>query len=126
VVVGDRIVRKLAPFYFRQGSGFGRFLGPAEIEELMPTIRSTTDLLARVPGVLVDAGNAIRMARGCTSPALYIDNTRILGITRDPSFSVDMLIDPIHILAIEVYRSAVEAPLEFGSSVCGVIVIWTR
>lgn len=129
VVVGERLVRKLAPFYFRRVASLGRFLGPADIEELMPTIRSTTELLARVPGVLVNAGNVIRMARSrpdCTSPALYIDNAPILGITRDSLFSVDMLIDPIHILAIEVYRGPSEAPLEFGSSVCGVIVIWTR
>ena len=130
VVVSERLVRKLAPFRFRRQSGFGRFLGPLDIEELIPTIRSTTDLLARVPGVLVNAGNVIRMARsrpGCTSPALYIDSAPIRGITRDGLFSVDMLIDPIQILAIEVYRSASEAPLEFGSrSACGVIVIWTR
>ncbi len=133
VVVGERLVRKLAPFYFRRVSGFGRFLGPADIEELIPIIRSTTDLLARVPGVLISPalqGIGVRMARSrpsCTSPALYIDNAPILGITRDATFSVDMLIDPIQILAIEVYRSASEAPLEFGSrSACGVIVIWTR
>ena len=48
----------------------------------------------------------------------------------DQTLSIDDIGPASLILAIEVYRSATEVPVQFGGTsvetLCGVIVIWTR
>lgn len=128
-IVGEKLVRRLTPYYFRRGGTQGHFLDPADIEKLVPTVNSATALLAKVPGIVVTPtpdGNVVNMARSafrCDGTRIYINNALYADYDGD---DIDMLIGLPNILAIEVYRSALEAPIEFRQSGCGVIVIWTR
>jgi hypothetical protein len=123
-------------FYDRKGAGFGVFLDPDEIERRRPL--HTTDLFQRMSGVRVIhsggiRGNDIRITRAedpnCP-PRVYVDRVVVRRGVRmestDPT--LDMLVQPTQIHAIEVFRSPSEVPTEFGGSfsTCGVVVIWTK
>lgn len=114
-------------FVDRARMGFGRFITPAQIEESMAY--GTTDLLTRTGRVMIEpavGGDRIRMrgSMGICDPFVYLDGRRI---TLD-GLSLDSFV-PLPVLdAVEVYRSAVEAPPQYAVGVwrCGVILLWTR
>ena len=114
-------------FVERSQQGFGRFITPPEIEESHTL--STADLLkstGRVTTQYALGGDRILMrgSRGYCTPIVYLDGVRI-------SISGSSLeaIAPVSALeAVEVYRTASEAPLRYGGGFggCGVIVLWTK
>lgn len=87
---------------------------------------------------------------GACLPRVYIDNLMVIrgearsgsrldpdgGILDDPTLSpeegpdpyLDDMVDPMHVQAIEVYRSGLQVPAEYGGGFqeCGVIVVWTN
>jgi len=114
-------------FVERAERGFGRFVTPHDIETTPAA--STADLLARTGRVMTRYGVGgdrilMRGTRGFCTPIVYLDGFRIsmdLG-------SLESIV-PLQVLeAAEVYRSASEAPMQFGGGMggCGVIVLWTR
>lgn len=115
----------------RLRSGLGTFITRAEIESRQPGY--VTDLLATLPGVRLEytAGGSnsrvVYMARGQSCPAdLYVDGMRV---SRGAPVSIDELVSPPTVEAIEVYRGLSTIPAEFlssESSRCGVVAIWTR
>lgn len=113
-------------FVDRARMGFGRFLTPVDISESRAV--STTDLLTRTGRVTTRyrvGGDEVLMRGilGYCTPFIYLDGIRV-----SPDIPLDA-IAPIHILeAVEVYRSAEQAPPQFavGLTRCGVIVLWTR
>ena len=117
-----RSTRRAAGFLERRKRGFGHFLAGEEIRARQPVM--TSDLLRMMPGIrLVPAwpfGYDVLMRDGCR-PQVYLDGMRIMMEEQ----TLDAVVSPRHITAVEVYRSAGEAPLEFPGSSCGSIVIWT-
>jgi hypothetical protein len=115
-------------FYRRQDRAFGTFFDTEEIEALHP-IR-TTDILRRVPGVIVRLNReggavATTWSRGGMCPMKVVVN----GFKIDTSFgSLDDWVSPLSVVGVEVYPRGVGAPVQHagpGSS-CGVVMIWTR
>ena len=114
-------------FVDRAQQGFGRFLTPEDIENSVGL--SVGDLLAQTGRVTTRysiAGEQVLMRgmRGYCMPTVYLDGRRedMSGISLDQITRVSSL------EAVEVYRSASEAPMMYGGGMggCGVIVMWTR
>ena len=118
---------KLGGFYDRQASHvFGTFITRERIDSVRPL--EATELLRGIPGLEVlparhGVGSVVRTAEGCTPP-LYLNGLRfpMLGET------IDQIVSPNDVEAVEVYAHAAEVPPEFRSprGHCGAIVIWTR
>jgi hypothetical protein len=131
VVAGGDVLRDrvLAAFEYRRRRGFGRFVGPEQIERIHPFY--ATDVLQRVPFVTVRGGAHrsvfLNDPRGqpCV-PSLFVDRVRY---RIDEDFNLDQLVAGTRVLAVEVYPTASGLPPEFSvldNYRCGVIVIWTR
>lgn len=129
----------LAAFENRRARGNGHFFNQSEIARMRP--RVLTDVLRRVPGVMLQASSGsfgsndmVRMTRTIglsgprNCPVLFYLNGTPLQITGD--MSIDQYVAPEDVLAMEVYSGSSQIPPEFQSSLlnsrCGVIVIWTR
>jgi hypothetical protein len=114
--------RSVVGFLERRERGFGHFLTREEIRARHPVM--TSDVLRMMPGIrLVPAwpfGYDVQMRDGCR-PQVYLDGMRLM-MQEEP---LDAVVSPQHITAVEVYRSAAEAPAEFPGTNCGSIVIWT-
>ena len=106
----------------RRELGFGHFVTRDEIEARNPS--RVTDLLRRMPGVRIVPGSQFRDAavlmRGRCRPRLWID-----GVPVWSEMSIDQILVPVEVEAIEVY-SAATIPPRFGRNACGVVVVWTR
>jgi hypothetical protein len=114
----------LSGFYERmERRAAGTFITREQIEQRQPIYPS--DLLRTVPGVqLVPTwwGRTVVLMRGRCVPQIFLDGMRIHG------GSIDDIVTAMDLEGIEVYRSAVEAPIEFtgAGGGCGAIVLWTR
>lgn len=112
----------LRDFERRRARGFGHFMDREEIEGRMA--HATSDLFRMIPGVRVvrrrAAQGPLLAMRGSCEPQLYID-----GISAGQQLSLDHMVRPDDIEAIEVYSSA-GAPAQYASRTCGVILVWTR
>ena len=123
-------------YYERKAAGFGYFIDPEEIARRNP--QNTTDLFHRIPSVRVIMlggirGNDIRITRSedprCP-PRVYLDRVIVRRGGHMDSYdtTLDAIIQPINLHAIEIFRSPAETPPEFGgnATTCGVIVLWTK
>lgn len=122
-------------FFDRENTTAGAFITREELGR--PDVRVVTDVLRRLPGVqVVRMGmttNDVVMRggrmRNCL-PRIYLNGTVIRqGGAQSPGDPVlDQFIKPTDIEGIEVYRSSLEIPAEFGGgdAPCGALVIWTR
>jgi len=115
------------------GSG-GTFLDRTEIAKRATS--HTSELLRSIPGIALypftnefGATQYNLVMRGITTVKgdicplqYYLDGHPI-----EPDENIDRLITPEQIAAIEVYRGASQAPLQFRgpSARCGVVVIWS-
>lgn len=115
-------------FVDRAQRGFGAFITPKDISESGATVLS--DLLAqtgRVTTRYTPGGNQILMlgSAGYCTPTLFVDGARVAQLDGLP---VDAFVRVSTLAAAEVYRSANEAPVQFGGGMggCGVIVLWNR
>ena len=103
--------------------GLGDFVTRSEIEELSPI--DVSYVLRRVPGVVwapgrLGEGGVIRLRGGC-EPQVILD-----GIPMASPVSIDRIISPVDIEAIEVYHGAT-APIQYaGRTTCGTVVMWSR
>ncbi len=126
-------------FEERRAHGNGHFFDHREIAQMQP--RVVTDVLRRVPGVVIQSfpgpfgpTDMVRMARtiGVTGarpcPVLFYVNGTPFPVTGD--ISINQYVVPEDILAVEVYSGTSQIPPQFQSNLlnarCGVIVIWTR
>ena len=113
-------------FYERAEQGiWGTFVTRAEIERIRPM--RTTDLLRRIPGIMVTpmafgGGAEVQMRGGC-EPMVIVDGMRVRQV-----ISIDHLAQPLELEGLEVYRSFAQVPVEFGGMrpACGAVLIWTR
>jgi hypothetical protein len=140
--------RRLDPliqgFYERRATEIGLFLEREEIEERQASRLS--DLLRGKPGVIIRLGRTaavdVRFLGGLRSripdrgkgdcrPSIWIDGMlvrpggdRIAG----SQTVLDDVASPHEVEGIEIYRHAGDIPARYNtdSSMCGVILIWTR
>jgi len=116
---------RLREFEHRRAAGRGVFIAEEEIRRTEAATLS--DLLRTSAGVRVtcnSAGCAAQMTRAANAqcrPDFFVD-----GLSAN--FSTNANLPTVGIVAVEVYRSGSEAPVEFlrADTDCGVIVIWTR
>jgi hypothetical protein len=129
VVVVERISWLPDGFEQRRSAGFGRFLTRTDIEHRRGS--HTTDLLRGLPGLqLIPArrgrgpGNVLVMRgpAGLCSPAVWIDGTPMA----DGSAVLDDLLNPSVLEAVEVYNSTSNAPIQYRTGNCGVLLFWTK
>jgi hypothetical protein len=125
--------RKLVEFHERRRMGIGRFLDSAEFANARGT--RTADRLKKLPGLMIGRGRfsseayvlstrspgKLALAPGPCRAAIWLDGVKLTD------FNVNQL-DPSLIAAVEWYAGPASVPAKFNvtSSVCGVLVIWTR
>ncbi len=118
-----------AGFEERRQRGFGKFLGPEDLERRVASRAS--DLFRMIAGVRIvpgPDGDRVMMRgdfRGSCVPTMFLDGMRILDM--GGATSINAYVSPMEIRAIEVYVSGAATPPEFsnGLSTCGSVVIWT-
>jgi len=137
-----------AGFYRRQRMGFGHFLTRDEIDKRDPLI--LTDLLHGMSGVRVTCGGqqgdrgprgpgphctvTMRAAntmffRGKCNPSVVLDGVLLQpGGTASGGLSLDDLVNPFNIEALEVYPGPEGVPVQYSGylSPCGSIIVWSR
>lgn len=111
----------------RRGTGF--FLDPTAIEA-RPTA-STSSLLREAPGVRVTCRGRscdVGSTRGCRTLDVYLNGTLAVSSSRGGDMTIDELVRPSELAAVEVYAAAGDAPGEYTglSGNCGSVVLWTR
>lgn len=119
----QRRTLRSAGFYQRAAQGFGRFIGPEEMERR--PVFTFSELLRGIPGIRFQ-DEAIQFSgglEGTCSPNIFIDGARVFQ-----DFGITTLIQPDEVAGVEVYRGAAQTPLEWGglNASCGVILIWTK
>ncbi|HUF67236.1 MAG TPA: carboxypeptidase-like regulatory domain-containing protein [Longimicrobiales bacterium] len=108
-------------------TGLGRFVTREALDSV--SSRSVTGVLVHVPlvGLARDAFNKpwpITQSQGNCRPTLYLNGARM---TFGPGQSIDDVLHPSELEAIEIYRNRTELPREFaGIDQCAAIVFWTR
>jgi hypothetical protein len=129
VVVTERVSWMPAGFEQRRSAGFGRFLTRTDIEKRRGF--QTTDILRGMTGIVLTparrgqpAGSILQMRGpgGLCQPAVWIDGLQL----SDGGQSVDQVLTPGVLEAIEVYNSTANAPLQYRTGSCGVVLFWTR
>lgn len=121
-------LRQFNEFLQRKRMGFGHFLMPADLQNHL----AVTDAFRMVPGLQVrptGTGDAVYGRGGCT-PVVYLDDMKLpddqsLGGRSQPP-DIDSYIQPTQIMGIEVYTGLGEAPVNYDSNSCGVILIWSK
>jgi hypothetical protein len=135
VTARTRDTGRMAGFNDRMRTqSFGRFFTRSEIERRGGS--RTSDLLRSVPGVSVvpvrvrgrsgPERNMVAMRRGTgvCEPAIFIDGVRVRQF---PESTVDDLLSPETLEAVEVYTSVAGAPVQFTEpGTCGSVLFWTR
>lgn len=124
-------------FYERREQGWGHHLTHEEIKRR--GVWSVVDAIRDIPRVhVVESAMAgypsvvIRHGTWRCPPHIYVDGFFVHrgGVPGDipppdgPA-KPDEFVHPEDIAAIELYRSRAEAPMEYGMSGCGVLLIWT-
>jgi hypothetical protein len=116
-------------FAERSRGVFGRFFTADQIKRIAPI--SVPELLRIVPGLKVSTAPGSLMStitsRGdgfdsACLPDVFIDGFNIA----DGAISLDNLVKPSDIGALEVYVDPNTVPIQFKRGACGSIVIWTR
>ena len=129
VVITERLSWLPEGFEQRRAAGFGRFLTRTDIENRRGS--NTTDLLRGMPGVQLTpvrrgrgSGSTLQMrgTAGLCSPAVWIDGIPL----NDGGASLDQLLTPTALEAVEVYNSTSNAPIQYRNGTCGVVLFWTR
>ena len=112
-----------AGFYDRTRRGIGRFVTRDEI--LARNLFQMSDVFTGMAGVRVTRGGrpgseGVVLLRGGCMADVYVDGLRLL-----PPVSVDNLVQPLDVEAVEVY-SGPEIPAAYRTTSCGAVLIWTR
>jgi hypothetical protein len=125
-------------FERRRALGRGVFLDSAYIKQRYEGARYPTDYLQDVPGIQLDRSGPLgeprpRSLRGWRCMVLLVDG-RPVGLIPNGFHrrTIQQIIRPSDVVAMEVYREYDEVPPEFRGSArqgmynCGVYIYWTR
>lgn len=135
VTARTRDTGRMAGFNERMRTqSFGRFLTRNQIERRGGS--RTSDLLRSVPGVSIVPVRvrgrsgperhivAMRRGTGVCEPGIFIDGVRVRQF---PEATIDDLLGPESLEAVEVYTSSAGAPVQFTEpGTCGTVLFWTR
>jgi hypothetical protein len=133
VLVTARRTRALDQVGFnkRQRSGFGRYIGPEQLERMHAI--QLTDILRRVPGLRVinsAEGEVVESSRGPTTlngsecVQFWVDDAPWTSFTPG---DVNLFVNGGEVVAVEVYQGAGVPPqYQRSLSDCTTIIIWTR
>ena len=118
-----------AEFDRRKKTSSGYFIDSEQLNKRSPIYMS--DVLRGTPGITISPGTNLQgdqilmrgtSGAGSCTPAVYLDGVRATM----PDGTLNDLVDPQQVRAIEVYSRATNAPMSFQSTNgCGTIVIWT-
>ena len=122
--------QSLNDFFDRSTRGFGRFITREQIEKRNPM--NLSDMMRMIPGARLvpnrNGGTATlrfaraQMGRDCP-PQYWVDGVKTWALNIDD-------IIPQDVEGIEIYSGASTVPPQFntkeGTTICGVVVIWTR
>ncbi len=124
---------------YRRTHGFGIRISRQEIENRNPL--HVTDILAETPGVRVDRQGSGSMRRvihlgppvpgpkgGDCPVQIFLDGMLATRDVAGGDVTVDDLVRPQEVEAIEIFKGLATVPAEFlnPQSRCGVIAIWTK
>ena len=124
---------------FRRTRGFGIQITREAIEQRQPLY--VTDMLMEIPGVYAErtgsgaSGRQLRMGRALAGPGggdcpvqIFVDGMLATKPVPGGDMSVDDLVSPRDVEAIEIFKGLGSVPPEFLNiyARCGVIAIWTR
>lgn len=117
-------------FDARRKLGVGRYIDEAALAKQDPM--TVADVLDQVPSITIRPGKfsartLVLFRQGSSEVGYCLPNVFIDGTYREsPDGNVDELVSAREIRAIEIYRSALLAPVAFQPRTpCGVLVIWT-
>jgi hypothetical protein len=120
VVSQGRVLWPMRAFEARRRTARGVFFSREEIQA--SGAYEFTDLIRRIPGARVvptgGFGNRVEFRGGCR-PDLWVD-----GVLAGTTANLDSFLRTEEVEGVEVYKGA-ELPIEFGSNLCGAIVVWT-
>lgn len=128
----DRFL-ELNGFYRRSRQGFGRMLGPEDIERIVAI--ESAEIFRRIPGMTTSRGEPVfirsrfggDLGRSCRVPAVIVDGVLMRSRFNPRPFAE--IVPPVTLIAaVETYFGPASVPPQFGipGSACGVIVVWTE
>ena len=116
-------IHDLDEFLTRARSGMGHYLMGGD--ERLKSAFAVTDAMRSIAGVNIvpsgQFGNVILLRGRCT-PGVYVDGVEM----HDGYQSVDDIVPPQQVAGIEVYTGLGEAPMQYNTNGCGVVLIWTK
>ncbi len=110
-------------FLKRARTGMGHYITAADYP--LKTALALSDALRMTPGVqVVPSGSFghVILLRGRCVPMVYVDGVQ----ATDGYKTLDDIIPPQQVAGIEVYAGLGEAPAQYQSNGCGVILVWTK
>lgn len=110
-------------FLRRSRTGLGHYITAADYA--LKTAFAVSDALRMTPGVqVVPSGSFghVILLRGRCAPVVYLDGVQ----ATDGYKTLDDIVPPQQIAGIEVYAGLGEAPPQYQSNGCGVILVWTK
>ena len=127
---------KLAGFFERMrdkniGIGRGTFITPQDMERRQaPNI---INMLEGIPSLNVRHGDRpgddVLLGRAQCQMTVFLDGVRVIGKrTNVREESLNTIVNPRNVVAMEVYADAFDAPPQYQPSdqKCGVVLVWTR
>jgi hypothetical protein len=125
VVMGKptRTASDIAGFLARTRSGMGHYITASD--QVLKNAIELTDALRMTPGIQVAPGSGfghvILMRGGCV-PVVYVDGVQ----AQDGYETLDDIIPPQQVAGMEIYAGLGEAPIQYQSNGCGVLLVWTK
>jgi protocatechuate 3,4-dioxygenase beta subunit len=125
VVMGTprRGASDIAGFLERASNGMGHYITASD--QVLKNAIDLTDALRMTPGVQVvpgsGFGHVILMRGGCV-PVVYVDGVQ----APDGYETLDDIVPPQQVAGMEIYAGLGEAPIQYQSNGCGVLLVWTK
>ena len=124
VVMGkpSRMPADLEGFVRRAQNGMGHYIMASD--NALKNAYAISDALRTTPGVQVlpsgSFGHVILLRGGCV-PSVYVD-----GVQMGDGYETVDDIPPQQVAGIEVYAGISEAPVQYQTNGCGVVLVWTK
>ena len=125
VIMGkpSRMSSDIAGFLERSQNGMGHYVKASD--EVLKNAIDVTDALRMTPGIQVAPGSGfghvILMRGGCV-PVVYVDGMQM----QDGYETLDDIVPPQQVAGMEIYSGLGEAPVQYKSNGCGVLLVWTK
>jgi carboxypeptidase family protein/TonB-dependent receptor-like protein len=119
----SRTASDIVGFLDRARNGMGHYITASD--NMLKNAIDVTDALRATPGVQVvpgsGFGHVILMRGGCV-PVVYVDGMQM----QDGYSTLDDIVPPQQVAGMEIYAGLGEAPVQYQSNGCGVLLVWTK